>query len=586
MTTMNEAFDIWKLAAGMGMFLFGMFLLEESLKNLSGKTFKKLIRQYTDSRLKAIRSGAIVTAILQSSAVVALMVLAFVGAGVMKMENAIAVMLGSNIGTTSTAWLVAALGFKVNIETFALPFIGIGGLGMIFLSSSPRLVQTCRLLIGFGLLFLGLDYMKDSVDTLARSFDLSYLAGYGLWLYVLFGALITALMQSSSASIAIILTALNSQLISLNMGVAMVIGANIGTTVIVLIGCIGGVQAKKRAGVSHLVFNVITGMLAFATIPFFIWFIQLFIVVDNNSVIALALYHTLFNVMGVVVFYPFIGLLARMLVRMFPDRRTVLTVFIDKTPTEVIEAATDALKEEVKHMLEECQLYNLRMLNIDEKLVFDHDTPFQKNTKLKLTDTNLYDQIKLLHAQIFAYYSKVQSQKMEETEVKISERTIYASRNIMNSIKNFKDIKHNLDDFDISGNEYLNTQYKMFRKRLVRVYHEMNSILQLDSSAEQYRQLLAAFFRNEKDDKRVLGDTMRAVSEKKIHEIEIASLLLVNRLFSQSCRLQIFGLKDLLLSQDQVNDFDRALDMKEIIEQDQPHPEAAGQKDSPAITET
>jgi phosphate:Na+ symporter len=324
--------------------------------------------------------------------------------------------------------------------------------------------------------------------------------------------------------------------------------------------------------VSHLIFNVVTGLLAFATIPVFVWFIQLFIVVDNNSVMALALYHTLFNFIGVIVFYPFIELLARVLVKLYPDRKTVLTVFIDKTPTEVTDAAMEALKEEVKHMLEECQLYNLRLLNIDEKLVFGHDTPFQKNSKRKLTETILYDQIKLLHADIFSFYSKIQTQKMEEIEVKISERIIYASRNIMNSIKNFKDIKHNLDDFDASGNEYLNTQYKLFRKGLVRVYHEINNILQLDSKEEQYRQLLAAFVHIEKDDKRVISDTMQAVSDQKIHEIEIASLLLVNRLFTQSCRLQIFGLKDLLLSQGQVNDFDRALDMKEIIEENHTTP--------------
>ncbi len=565
---MNETFDVWMLLAGMGMFLFGMFLLEESIKALSGKAFKKLIRQYTNDRLKAIGSGTIVTAILQSSSAVSLMVLAFVGAGVMSMENAIAVMLGSNIGTTFTAWIVATLGFKVKIDSFALPLIGVGGLGMIFFSSSPKLVQTCRLLIGFGLLFLGLDYMKDSVDTLAKSFDISNIAWHGLWLYVLVGALITALMQSSSASIAIILTALNSQLITFNIGVAMVIGANIGTTITVLLGAIGGVQSKKRVGVSHLIFNVTIGLLAFATIPVFVWFIKLFIVVDNNSVIALALYHTLFNVAGVIVLFPFIGLLARGLIKLYPDRRTVLTVFIDKTPTEVTDAATEALKEEVKHMLEECQLYNLRLLNIDEKLVFDHDTPFQKNSKLKLTETNLYDQIKLLHADIFAFYSKIQTQEMEEIEAKISERIIYASRNIMNSIKNFKDIKHNLDDFDASGNEYLNTQYKLFRQGLVRVYHEISNILQLDSRKEQYRQLLAAFVHIEKDDKRVLSDTMKAVEDKKIREIEIASLLLVNRLFTQSCRLQIFSLKDLLLSQGQVSDFDRALDMKDIIEEE------------------
>ncbi len=565
---MNETFDIWSLLAGLGMFLFGMFILEESIKALSGKAFKKLIRQYTDGRLRAIRSGALVTAILQSSSAVSLMVLAFVGAGVMSMENAIAVMMGSNIGTTFTAWIVATLGFKVKIDTFALPFIGLGGMGMIFFSSTPKLMQAGRLLIGFGLLFLGLDYMKDSVDNLAASVDLSHIPDYGLWLYLVVGALLTALMQSSSASIAIVLTALNSGLITFNMGVALVIGANIGTTITVLLGSIGGVQSKKRVAVSHLVFNVGAGLIAYFTIPVFVWFIKIFIEVGSNSVIALALYHTLFNITGVLIFFPFISLLARTLVRLYPDRRTVVTVYIDKTPMEVTDAATDALQEEVKHMLEECQLYNLRLLNIDEKLVFDHDTPFQKNAQMRLTNERLYDQIKLLHSDIFAFYSKIHTQEMEESDVKRSERIIYASRNIMNSIKNFKDIKHNLDEFDASENIYLNTQYKLFRRRLVDVYHEMNKILEMKNQEEQYRKLLSTFVHVEEDDKRLITETMQAVSDKKIHELEIASILLVNRLFTMSCRLQIFSLKDLLLTPEQVNDFDRALDMKDIIEEE------------------
>jgi phosphate:Na+ symporter len=283
---------------------------------------------------------------------------------------------------------------------------------------------------------------------------------------------------------------------------------------------------------------------------------------------ALALYHTLFNIAGVIIFYPFIGLIARTLVRLYPDHRAVVTMFIDKTPMEVTDAATDALKEEVKHMLEECQLYNLRMLHIDEKLVFDHDTPLQKLAGTRLTNENLYIQIKLLHSDIFSFYSKLQTREMEESEVKESERTIYASRNIMNSIKNFKDIKHNMDEFDASENDYLNTQYRLFRKRLVDVYLEMNRIRKINNQEEQYHRLLSAFVHIEEDDNRLINETMRAVSEKKIHELEIASILLANRLFTQSCRLLIFSLKDLLLTHDQVSDFDRALDMKDIMEEE------------------
>ena len=121
--------DVWKLLAGLGIFLFGMHLIEDSVKALSGRAFRRIIRVYTDGRLRAIGSGALVTALLQSSSAVSLMVLAFVGAGVMNMQNAIGVIMGSNIGTTLTAWIIATIGFKIKIETLALPFIGLAAVG-------------------------------------------------------------------------------------------------------------------------------------------------------------------------------------------------------------------------------------------------------------------------------------------------------------------------------------------------------------------------------------------------------------------------------------------------------------------------
>ena len=563
---MNEHLDLWKFLAGLGIFLFGMHLLEESVKSLSGKTFRRMIRQYTNGTLRAIGSGSLVTAVLQSSSAVSLMVLAFVGAGVLSMENALGVMMGSNIGTTFTAWIVATLGFKTKIESFALPLMGIGGVGLIFLSSYAKLFQSSKLLIGFGLLFLGLDYMKLSVEGLAQSFNLDQISGYGLWLYLLVGIIITALMQSSSASIAIVLTGLNSQLITFNMGVAMVIGANVGTTITVLLGSIGAVQSKKRVGLSHVIFNVVTAVVAFSSLPALVWCIELFFDINSNNVMGLALFHTLFNTLGVVIFLPFVGLLSRILFRLFPEHKAILTLYIDKTPPAVPDAATMALKKEVHHLLEESQFYNLRLLKVDEKLVFDDDCPFEKNAKRKMTLDKFYENIKLLHAEIFSFYSRLQNEKLDRTEAKELERMIYASRNIMNSIKNLKDIRHDFDEFDGSDNLYLNSQYKIFRKRLVEVYHEMSRIVSMGNKEEQYRDLLTAFLHIEEADNRFIKNTLDAVSEKKIQEMEISSLLLVNRLFTQACRMQIYAMKDLLLSQEQINDFDRAMDMKEITD--------------------
>jgi len=567
---MNQTFDLWKLIAGLGIFLLGMSMLEYAIRILSGKTFRRMIRLYTNGRLRAIGSGTLVTAILQSSSAVSLMVLAFVGAGVMSMQNAIGVIMGSNIGTTLTVWIVAIIGFKLKIESFALPFIGLGGIGLIFCNSddNPRSYQFCRLLIGFGFLFLGLDYMKSSVENVGQHFDLSRVPDYGLWLYLIVGTLLTAVMQASAASIAIVLTALHSGLITFDIGVAMVIGANVGTTITVILGALGGIPPKKRVALSHLIFNIVTGLVAFSGIRVLVWLIAGFIDIQNNNVMGLALFHTLFNFIGVIIFFPFVSGFTKLLYRIFPDRKPVLTVFINNTPTEIVEAAISALRKEIIHLLHECQLYGLRLMNIDRKLVFEEDLPLQKGARKRLSFETLYDHIKLLHAEIFAYYSKLQSQKLEEAEVSELGRMIFSSRNIMNSIKNFKGIRQDMDDFEGSDTAFMNEQYNQFRKRLLKLYHVMKGIQKLADREEQYHDLLKTFVKIEESDKICIDETLAAVADGRIRELEISSMLLVNRLFTQACRLQIFSLKDLLLTQEQISDFDRALDMKEIIEEE------------------
>ncbi|MFU8768183.1 MAG: Na/Pi cotransporter family protein, partial [Desulfotignum sp.] len=232
---MADLLDGWKFLAGLGIFLFGMFMMEESIKLLSGRSFKILIRRYTGSRVKGLLTGIASTAVLQSSSAVSLMVLAFVGAQLVTLVNAIAVIMGAKVGTTITAWIVAVFGFKFKIETFALPLIGLGGVGLIFLSKSPRYVNISKLLISFGFLFHGLDFMKTSVEQLASAIDIASLPAFGPFVYILAGILLTAIMQSSSATLAVILTTLFTGIIDFKAGAAMVIGANIGTTVTILL---------------------------------------------------------------------------------------------------------------------------------------------------------------------------------------------------------------------------------------------------------------------------------------------------------------------------------------------------------------
>jgi phosphate:Na+ symporter len=566
---MTADFDLWKMLAGLGMFLFGMFQLEDAIKALSGKAFRRLISNWTRGRWRSIGSGTLATAILQSSSAVSLMVLAFVGAGVMSMENGIGVMLGANVGTTFTAWIVAVLGFKIRIETFALPFIAAGGITLVFAGAASRYGQAGRLLLGFGFLFLGLDYMKTSVEGFAASFDLAQLPTHSLWLYVLVGIAFTALMQASAASIAIALTALHSGLITFEMGAALVIGANVGTTITVLLGALGTTQAKKRVGMSHLAFNVITAVIALVSLPGLIGLVNFLLPREAGGVMGLALFHTLFNLIGVLLFFPFVGLLARLLLRLYPDRKTVLTVYLDNTPVEVTDAAIAALRKEIHHLLSECQLYQMRLLHIDEKLIFAKRLALESRAGKRLSLEDLYEQIKLLHAEIFAYYARLQSQQLEADEAQELERMIYASRNLMNGLKNFKGIRSDLEDFDGSENVFIESQYRLFRSRLSELFHDLVRLPEVENSEEQYRELLKIYLRVETADRRFIKEIMTAVAEKKIREMAIASLLLVNRLFTQACRMQVFGLKDLLLTQAQIADFDRALDMKELVDEEQ-----------------
>lgn len=260
------------------------------------------------------------------------------------------------------------------------------------------------------------------------------------------------------------------------------------------------------------------------------------------------------------------------MIRTFPDRREVITVYLRNTPTEVTDAATASLRKEIIHLFEECQLYSLRTFGIDDKLVFDHSLPFEKNMAKPKNLPGFYENVKLLHGEIIEFYAKLLNAKLDESEARELERMIYASRNIMNSIKNIKGLRHDLDEFDASDNEHLNRQYKLFRRRLMELYHDINRFLELGSLQEQYHSLLRTVVHIEQMDKRLLHTVMKTAADGDINELEIASLLMANRLFSQSCRLQVFALKDLLLSEKEIREFDQAMDMKELLDEEQELP--------------
>jgi phosphate:Na+ symporter len=534
--TMIESFDLWMFLAGLGIFLFGIFLMEESIKLLSGRAFKSLIRRYTATPIKGIISGSVSTAVLQSSSAVSLMVLAFVGAGIMNLVNAIAVMMGAKIGTTMTAWIVAVFGFKFSIESFALPMIGIGGLGLIILAKSPRYVNISKLLVAFGFLFHGLDFMKVSVEDLAASIDLASLPQLGLWIYLLAGLILTAIMQSSSATIAIVLTMIFTNVINFQEGAAMVIGANVGTTVTVMLGSIGGIPAKRQAAISQLIFVTSTGFIAFVFLPFLVWLILDLFHFDDNLVLGLALFHTIFNVLAVVLFYPFIPRVSKYVQHLIPERYEKLTRYVDNTSPEISEAAVIAIRKEIMNQLSNSIEYIKNLYHIYD----NRGRASGKRTSLDYVD------LERLHAEIFEYYAKMLGYEVSEDDAANLEKYIRSSRSVMNATKNLYELYPQIEDLAREESVFLQEAYRDILGRIKDLEEVVYLAVENGVSHENEGLLNSSYFSVEEADKDFIKNCALAIAEERIEEQQITRLLMINRTITQSLRMLLLSLKGLM----------------------------------------
>lgn len=319
-------FDFFQLLGALGLFIYGMKIMSEGLQKLAGSRLRSVLKGMTSNRLTGVLTGTFVTTIIQSSSATTVMVVSFVNAGLLTLSESMGVIMGANIGTTITAWLVAFLGFKVKIVPIATMFVGFS-FPLLFVKKE-FFKHLAEFVIGFGILFIGLDLLKDSVPDLQQNPDiLAFLNQYtnagflSIILFVAFGTLLTVVVQSSSASTAITLIMLNNGWIPFELAAAMVLGENIGTTITAnLAAAIGNVYAK-RAARFHTLFNLI-GVLWMLLI--FSWFAP-FIETKAKAAglddkLALAVFHSSFNILNVVLLIWFIPYLEKLVVRIQPSR--------------------------------------------------------------------------------------------------------------------------------------------------------------------------------------------------------------------------------------------------------------------------
>jgi len=337
------------LLGGIGLFLLGMHLMTDGLKMSAGGALRSILDQGTKTAFRGILSGAAITAVVQSSSAVTVAIIGFVNAGLMTLRQSVGVIYGSNIGTTMTGWLVALVGFNVNIKVIALPAIGIGmALRIVFSGKRPGAAGLA--LAGFGIFFMGIGVLATAFQDLGQCIQLEalFIEGFGgLFLFVGIGFGLTMLMQSSSAAMAVTLTASAGGLIPLSAGAALVIGANLGTTSTAALSVIGATPNAKRVAGAHVAFNVITGALALLILPLFLSALVTLrktVGLADDPAPLLALFHTLFNTLGVLLMWP----LTRYLVRFLKERFRVAEEewarpkYLDRnvlaTPTLAMEA--------------------------------------------------------------------------------------------------------------------------------------------------------------------------------------------------------------------------------------------------------
>lgn len=416
-------FDFLKLIGSLGVFLFGMKLMSEALQKVAGARMRYILSAMTSNRVKGVVTGILITAIIQSSSATTVMVVSFVNAGLLSLIESIGVIMGANVGTTVTAWLISILGFKISMAEISLPMIGLC-LPLLFSNKRSR-KSWGELIIGFGLLFIGLEFLKNSMPNLEENPEIfTFLQEYadmGYASYILFmliGTALTILIQSSSATMALTLVMCANGWISFEIAASMVLGENIGTTVTANLAAMVANTTAKRAALAHFVFNVFGVAWVLSIFPIFLrWVEQLSVFMgignpatDINAVpMALSLFHTVFNIANVLLLIWFTKLIAQLVTKLIPMRERGDDAFTLKHIKIGLLSTPDASLFQAK---EEITLYAKNTKDMFHKVTEcldlsakDFEKPFENLVKMEDESDNV-------EVEIANYLTKVSESKL------------------------------------------------------------------------------------------------------------------------------------------------------------------------------
>ncbi len=475
------------ITAGVAIFLFGMLSLEEGFKTFTAGTLEKLLRASTNKLWKSMTFGVLSTTLMQSSSLVSVITISFLSAGLLNLASGIGIVFGANLGTTTGAWLVAGFGLKVNLSAYAMPML-VFGIILVF-QQAKSLKGAGYVLAGIGFLFLGIHYMKEGFDTFGQAIDLAEysMTGYGgVLVFAGIGVVATVVMQSSHATLVLILAALAAQQISYENALALAIGSNIGTTVTAILGALGASANGKRLAMAHLTFNAVTGFLAIVGIYQLMdavsWISSQLGIRAENYTLQLAVFHTLFNLLGIVVMLPLLGRLVTFL------EKTIVEDEIEIERPRYLSAASGEIRETAIRAArkETIRLYDLAAGIITDGLSIRRDV-LESEEKVKRVvkkSTDIIDEdidelyekkLKALYGAIVEYVISSRG-GYADGRMKEELNTIrQAGQHVIEAVKGIKHLKKNLTRVMRSDNKYIKKEYDRLRRLIITVLRDIET---------------------------------------------------------------------------------------------------------------
>ena len=385
---------------GLGIFLLGMIIMTEGLRLLAGDSLQLALSRFTRTPFSAMLTGTITTGVLQSSSATTVATVGFVGVGILTFPQALGIILGANLGTTITGWLVALVGFKLKLKLLVLPLILIGAILRLF--SEGRLANIGYALAGFGVIFVGIAMMQDGMGGLQDTLTPDVFPPntiFGRLQLVILGVMITVVTQSSSAGVAATMTALNMGNILLPQAMSLIIGMDIGTTVTAILATIGADIGAKRTGLSHVMYNFISGTIGLILLSPFLYFWTVLFPnqLSSNAEILLVAFHSFFNIIAIMMILPFINNFANFIQKLIPEKKISYTSKLDHALLENSSIAIMVVDFTIEKQLIDLLIYLNRLLgaktvdkkiNLDElQIALDETHRFIDHIHLESTDS-------------------------------------------------------------------------------------------------------------------------------------------------------------------------------------------------------